>query len=61
MLLVTGPPRESQKIFPIHLAADGSVDTARHGKIIGGQKFALLDKVDPNPSNVSELVNVDTY
>lgn len=55
-----GAPRESQKIFPIHLSADGTVDTGRHGKVIGGQKFALLDKVDPNPNNVSHRESANT-
>jgi AP-2 complex subunit alpha len=48
-----GPPREAQKIFPIQLLENGDVDVARNSKIVAGQKFALLGKVDPNPLNVS--------
>jgi hypothetical protein len=51
----TGPPREAQKIFPIQLLENGDVDIARNKKIVQGQKFEILGKVDPNPVNVSRL------
>ncbi len=51
-----GPPREAQLIFPIQLLPDGALDLAKNSKVVGGQKFALLDKVDPNPNNVSRCI-----
>ena len=50
--LIGGPPREAQRIFPIELDTAGHVDIAKNRKVISGQRFALLDDVDPNPVNL---------
>ncbi|KAI5454763.1 hypothetical protein NCC49_003647 [Naganishia albida] len=50
--VIGGPPREAQKIFPIQLVENGDVDIARNKKIVQGQKFEILGKVDPNPLNL---------
>lgn len=50
--IIGGPPREAQQIFPIRLAENGEIDTARNEKVIAGQSMSLLRGIDPNPNNI---------
>lgn len=51
--LISGPPREAQKIFPIKLTKSGEVDLIKNDKVVSGSKLSVLGEIDPNPSNVS--------
>ncbi|KAF8335471.1 Adaptor protein complex AP-2 alpha subunit [Cantharellus anzutake] len=50
--IIGGPPREAQKIYPIHLDASGNVDYPRNQRVVAGSRFQLLQDVDPNPINI---------
>ena len=50
--LIGGPPRESQAVFPITLDSTGHIDTARNRQVLAGNHLAVLDDIDPNPSNL---------
>lgn len=50
--LIGGPPRESQVVFPIALDNTGHIDLARNRQVIAGHHLAILEDIDPNPSNL---------
>jgi AP-2 complex subunit alpha len=49
-----GPPREAQLIFPMKMTGNGDVDVGKNEKIIAGNRFSVLQGIDPNPTNVSQ-------
>jgi AP-2 complex subunit alpha len=50
--LIGGPPRESQVVFPLSLDNAGHIDLARNRQVISGNHLAILEDIDPNPSNL---------
>ncbi len=42
-------------IFSIDLTRENEVDLGRNSKVVAGQKLALLENIDPNPSNVGAV------
>lgn len=50
--LIGGPPRESQVVLPISLDNTGHIDVARNRQVISGNHLAILEDIDPNPSNL---------
>lgn len=50
--LIGGAPRESQVVFPIPLDNSGHIDIARNRQVIAGNNLAILEDIDPNPSNL---------
>ncbi|GJJ09691.1 hypothetical protein Clacol_003915 [Clathrus columnatus] len=50
--LIGGPPRESQRVFPISLDSNGHIDIAKNRKILSGHRLSILDDIDPNPVNL---------
>lgn len=49
---IGGLPLEAQTIFPIKLDSSGAIDTTRNKRIVAGFSLAVLEGIDPNPSNV---------
>lgn len=49
---IGGPPREAQSVFPIDLDDAGHINITKNKKIVAGQRFSILESIDPNPSNL---------
>ncbi|GAA97979.1 uncharacterized protein L969DRAFT_84535 [Mixia osmundae IAM 14324] len=45
-------PLEAQRIFSFKTDSKGKADVARNRKVVGGNRFGLLNGIDPNPSNL---------
>lgn len=50
--IIGGPPREAQQVFPMDLDSAGHIDIIKNKAIVSGHGFALLEDIDPNPSNI---------
>ncbi|EJD03955.1 Adaptor protein complex AP-2 alpha subunit [Fomitiporia mediterranea MF3/22] len=50
--IIGGPPREAQQVFPMDLDSAGHIDVIKNKAIVSGHGFALLEDIDPNPSNI---------
>lgn len=50
--LIGGPPREAQSVFPIKLTDAGNLDLTRQQKVVSGNRFNILEGIDPNPNNI---------
>lgn len=49
---IGGPPREAQSVFPIELDDAGHINISKNKKTVSGHRFAILEGIDPNPSNL---------